>query len=292
MYGSYSPTNPPLTNNPFIENASHPSTRYPDLSTPPIQPQLTTWTDPTLSTGPQSQYQPNIYQQYPQIQPQQIPPGYTQQLPLQPPPFQPSQPPQNYPYQQPQPLQTTPFNPSSSLGQPSITGSNYGGGYLQSQPPPYNPAQQQLLNNPNYISQFDPYAPTSQGWGDTTTTPQSQSLSTPTNIINSNTGYGNNSNQFNSGPVGFSRSGDPHPRDYIRSHKQEIEAWDQYTWKQLLNSCEALKRTWESRRNELKDKLGGLQAQLRYAGYYDRTQIQQEGGRIQGVSLKLDNLFR
>jgi hypothetical protein len=44
-----------------------------------------------------------------------------------------------------------------------------------------------------------------------------------------------------------------------------------------------LKRSWETRKNELKGKLGGLQAQLGYAGYYDRTQIQQEGNRIQGL---------
>jgi len=33
----------------------------------------------------------------------------------------------------------------------------------------------------------------------------------------------------------------------------------------------------------LKDRLNGLQAQLRYAGYYDRAQIQQEGSRIQAL---------
>jgi hypothetical protein len=28
------------------------------------------------------------------------------------------------------------------------------------------------------------------------------------------------------------RAPSPHPRDYIRNHRQEIEAWDSYTWKQ------------------------------------------------------------
>lgn len=78
-------------------------------------------------------------------------------------------------------------------------------------------------------------------------------------------------------------SGDPHPREYIRSHKQEIEAWDSYVWKQLLNTFEALKRAWETRRRELKEKVNGLQNQLRYAGYYNQAQIQQEGGRIQAL---------
>ena len=287
MYGSSSYT-PPLTNNPFIQNTSDPSNRFPDISSPPPQPQ-SQWTDPTLITGPQPQYQPTgIYQQYPPIQQQQIP--------WQPPPqFQPTQQPQIQPQNYPSPFQQAPaqspqptpaFQPSSSFGQTlqsSMSGGGYG--YLQSgQPlpqqttPAYTPAQQQL-NNPNYIAQFDPL---SQGWtADTTTTapPQSQQSLSPTN--NTNFGYVN-SNQNNN--LGFSPSGDPHPRDYIRSHRKDIEAWDSYTWKQLLNSCEALKSSWESKRNELKTKLAGLQSQHRYAGYYDRTQIQQEGSRIQAVS--------
>jgi hypothetical protein len=298
MYGSSTYganlNNPPLTNNPFIESTSHPSSRYPDLSAPTSQPQ-SQWTDPTLLTGLQPQYQPDIYQQYPPVQ--QIPSGYPPQPPQFQVPIQPQIQPPNYPppFQQPPPQQpslqpTAPFQPSSSFGQTlqsSMSGGGYG--YLQSgqpQPPQqqhttpaYNPAQQ--LNNPNYVAQLDPYGPISQGWAtDTTTTPQSQqSLSQASNNNNNNFGYGNNQNN-----MGYSPSGEPHPRDYIRSHKQDIEAWDQYTWKQLLNSCEALKRSWESKRNELKTKLAGLQSQHRYAGYYDRTQIQQEGGRIQAVS--------
>ena len=161
-----------------------------------------------------------------------------------------------------------------------------GYGYLQTNlpppqqtTPPYNPAQQQL-NNPNYrdVAQLDPYGHIPQGWGaDTVTSQPQQSLSS--NVNNSNFGYGNN--------LGYSPSGDPHPREYMRTHRQQIEAWDEYAWKQLLNSCEALKNAWESRRNELKNKLVLLQSQHRYAGYYDRTQIQQEGDRIQGVSWPL-----
>jgi hypothetical protein len=299
MYGSYGPTSP-LTNNPFIANYSHPSNRYPDISSPPTQTQSATWTpDPTLLTGTQQPYQPDIYQQYPQVQQPQIPSGYTQQQQqpqLQQPQLQQQQ--QNYPpYPQSQSQPPTSFQPSSAFGQnlqPSISGSSYGYLQGQQQPPPqqnaYNPAQQQLQNNPNYIAQFDPYGPISQGWAAAadTTTPQSQSLTpsaSTTNNIGSSFGYGNsNQNQINPGP---SPSGNPHPREYIRSHKQEIEAWDSYTWKQLLNSCEALKKAWETKRSELKEKVGGLQAQLRYAGYYDRAQIQQEGGRIQAVSCLL-----
>ena len=339
MYSS-STYNPPLTNNPFIENTSDPNNRYPDLSQQ--------W---------QPQYQNDIYQQpHPPVQQQQISSPYAQQpslfqvpqqlpqIPLSHPPSQiqlSHPPPQplthpspNYPspYQQPSsqqgPPPSTSFKPSSSFGQ-TLTSSISGGGpygYLQSGQPPlqqqqtsgpvYNPAQQQL-NNPNYVAQLDPFGRIPQAWDATTSQSQqpvkSTDLSTfekrdplqsqqPTNNnfefgkttnrtpqsqqpTSNNFEYGNTTNRNNqNNSFGFSPSGDPHPRDYIRSHKQEIEDWDSYTWKQLLNSCEALKNSWESKRNELKTKLAGLQSQHRYAGYYDRTQIQHQGGIIQAVS--------
>ena len=284
MYGSFGATNPQLTNNPFIADSSHPSNRFPDISTPPTQSQLTTWNDPTFSSGNQQQYQPDIYHQYAQQQQQQqVPLGYAQQQQQQQPP--------NYlsPYPQSQPQLTTSFQPNSSFGQnlqAAVNGSSYG--YLQGQQQPqaqqngYNPTQQQLQTNPGYIAQFDPYAPISQGWADATTYP-TQSLSSPTK--NNNFGYGNSNHIIMpSGAAGFSPSGDPHPREYIRSHKQEIEAWDSNAWRQLLNAFESLKKAWETRRMELRERVAGLQAQLQYAGYYNQAQIQQEGGRIQGVS--------
>ncbi|KAF8808718.1 hypothetical protein BYT27DRAFT_7163973 [Phlegmacium glaucopus] len=282
MYDSFGPQ---LTNNPFITDSSHPSNRYPDISTPPTQ---STWNDPANT---QQQYQPDIYHQY--TQQQQIPLGYAQQQQAQnyPPPYQQSQ------------LQLTPsFQPNSSFGQnlqTAISGSGYGylqQGQQQPQLPQnaYNPAQQQLQNNPGYIAQFDPYGPISQGWADTTSSlTQSQSLSSPispTTNSNNNFGYGN-SNQIitPSGPAGFSPSGDPHPREYIRSHRQEIEAWDSHAWKQLLNTFEGLKKAWEARSKELRERVGGLQAQMQYAGYYNQAQIQQEGGRIQGLLNEADS---
>jgi hypothetical protein len=144
-------------------------------------------------------------------------------------------------------------------------------------------------NNPSYPIQFDPYAPIS--WAANPSQSQNPTLtpSAPTiNNHNSGSGYGSLGfqNPINSGPpsVGSATSGDPHPRDYIHSHKQELEAWDSYTWKQLFNSCEVLEKAWETQKNELKDKVAGFQSQLRYAGYYDPTQIQQEHTRMQGVS--------
>ena len=276
----------------------------------------------TNSTGAQQLYPPGGYQysQHQPIQPIQPPPpqpisqqpiSQHQQIPYNQPPFgqqlgQPQirgpQQPQNYPFQQQSQLQPAPqltasFKPSSgfdpTLQQSSISGGDYS--YSQQsvglvqhqplappQPTPYNPAlpahtahtaQQQY---PSYATQFDPYPPIPQGWGTDNATPQP--------VGSNNNNNNNRYDKIHSGPTGNSPSGDPHPRDYIHSHKQEIEAWDQYTWKRLLNSCEALKKSWETKRNELKNKLAGLQNQLRYTGYFDRTQFQQESGKIQGVS--------
>jgi len=246
---------------------THPTQR----PTQPIQP--TQPTQPTFSPGGQPRYQP-AYQHYPQ-QHQNISTGYVQQP--QPQNFLPS-------YPQPsQPQITSPFQPSNSLRQnlqPSISGSSYS--YLQQGQPQapqngYNPVQQRL-QNPRYIPQLDPYGSFSQGWADSTSQPHSS----PTNAIN-NTGYGD----VSSGPA----SDDPHPREYMHSHRQEIEAWDGYAWKQFLNTFEALKKAWEARRKELKGKVAGLQAQLQYAGCYNQAQIQQQSAYLQGLLTEADSNF-
>ena len=41
-----------------------------------------------------------------------------------------------------------------------------------------------------------------------------------------------------------------HPRDYIRQHKVELEAWDSYTWKQMFNACDGLSAAWLTRKQE------------------------------------------
>lgn len=184
-----------------------------------------------------------------------------------------------------------PFQPSSNFGQQlaaHISGSSYG--YLQGQqqqnPTAYNPVQQQLQNNPGYIAQFDPYSSIGQGWGDGSlgSTPGgfgiTQSFSTGSNNSTTPSTSGTNGSSY-----GVSSSGDPHPRDYIRTHKIEIEAWDQYAWKQLLSAFESLMRAWETRKGELSRRVGELSQQMAYGGYYV-TQIQQEGGRVQGVGAR------
>ena len=293
MYGSYGSTSPPLTNNPFIaiDSVAPPSQRFPDISSPPDQQQYSSWGNGSVIGGsgdngyPQQQQGMHLQQQYPQQQQQvQAAMGY-------------GQPQQQTGYQSYQSPAATgpsqlPFQPSSNFGQQlaaHVSGSSYG--YLQGQQPPqnstaYNPAQQQLQNNPGYIAQFDPYSSIGQGWGDgfSGSTPGgigiTQSFSTGSN--NSTTP---STSSANVSSYGVSTSGDPHPRDYIRTHRSEIEAWDQYAWKQLLSAFESLMRAWETRKGELSRRVGELSQQMAYGGYYV-TQIQQEAGRLQGVGAR------
>ncbi|KAI6112175.1 hypothetical protein EV401DRAFT_230985 [Pisolithus croceorrhizus] len=75
--------------------------------------------------------------------------------------------------------------------------------------------------SPSYLSEFDPYAPK------------------PTSP---------NRSQLSGSSGGNGPRGEQHPRDFLRSHKAELEAWDPYSWKQLINSCEALKDAWMIRK--------------------------------------------
>lgn len=176
------------------------------------------------------------------------------------------------------PVQSPPFQPSSFFGQQLASGqlsSSYG--YLQGQntsPQTYNPVQQQL-QSPGYIPQFDPYASIGQGWDDSFQSQQSnqQAVSGATSATSaapttSTTSY----------------NGHVHPREYLRTHKQEVESWDSYAWKQLLNCFDALKDAWGARKKELEGQVAQLQMQFQYGGggYYG-PQIQQEGARLQGL---------
>ncbi|PPQ85386.1 hypothetical protein CVT25_006417 [Psilocybe cyanescens] len=314
MYAGYS-TSQPLTNNPFIaDGGTNPSARFPDLSTPPPTNQQQyggSWGNggTSLVSPQQQQQQQGMYQQYPQQQPQ-MNMGYAQQ-----------QQPQQMggmsmgggylsPGVQSYPSQTGgggPFQPSSSFGQQlaaHVSGSSYG--YLQGQQQPqdnpnaYNPAQQQLQSNPGYIAHFDPYSSIEQGWGDAN---QNQNQSQQQGLgqlggagmgQNLSTGASGASTNASTGSYGVSASGEQHPRDYIRTHKAEIEAWDNYAWKQLLGSFEALMRAWEARKGELSARVGELSAQMgagmAYGAYYV-AQIQQEGARLQGLQKEAENNF-
>ncbi|KAF8071971.1 hypothetical protein FPV67DRAFT_909434 [Lyophyllum atratum] len=264
--------NPETTNNPFITDPRNPQTRFPDLST---------------GSGPQSQWDasptgyqqqaPGMYQQpsYQMQQQPQLSPGYAPSSGYMSPGLSPGMAPQ----------QTgMPFQPTSSFGQQlsaSISGSSYG--YLQGQngqpqQQGYQPVQQQL-QSPSYIAQFDPYASIGQGWaGEAQPQTQTHNMQGP----------------MSGAPTSpsFSSSGNPHPREYIRTHKAEIEAWDTYAWKQLFGAFDALKESWEGRTKELEQKISQLQTQLQYGGggYYP-GQIQQEGSRLQGLQKDAQSHF-
>ena len=252
---------PAFTNNPFINDPTNVQSRFPDLSSSPSpsnNTQYTKWLQPAPNpnatsylTQPTSLYQQQQQQQYGSAQP-----GY-------------------FLSGSPQQQTSLPFQPSSSFGQQmaaNISGTSYG--YLQGQAQPqqteYNPVQQQL-QSPTYIAQFDPYAPIAQGW-DGLGQPQSQGQTPST------------TSGYSTSPSSTSPSGDLHPRVYIRNHKLELEAWDSYAWKQLLNSFDALKNSWDGRTKDLESQVAQLQQQLAYngGGYYF-GQIQQEGARLQGV---------
>ncbi|KAJ7593096.1 hypothetical protein C8J56DRAFT_930381 [Mycena floridula] len=242
------------TNNPFLDNSAQ--SRYPDIA-PDTSTQFTSWIQP--GSGNQSSFYPQSSFQSPQaaLQSPQFNPGYAQT-------------------QQMSPQSAQGFQPSSYFGQQlqAVTSPMSGSySYLQQNPssPPtnYNPVQQQLQNNPGYMAQFDPYGSLGQLDAQSPVQqmgPQSSisgiTTSTTTSVVNGNL----------------------HPREYIRAHKQEIESWDSYAWKQLLGSFDALKDAWSAKKKELEAQVGQLQMQLQYGGggYYG-PQIQQEGARLQGL---------
>ncbi len=160
-------------------------------------------------------------------------------------------------------MASAPATPAAAAA-PHISGSSYS--YLSAQPqqPAYTPAQQQVQNNPGYISQFDPYASIAQGW-DPAASSSSSSQSQPT--------------------TSPSPSGVSHPREYIRIHKAEIEAWDTYAWKQLIGAFDAVKDAWAAKKTEIEQKIQQFTMQMQYGGGgYHPMQIQQEIARLQGVS--------
>ncbi|KAJ7170669.1 hypothetical protein C8R43DRAFT_59278 [Mycena crocata] len=255
--------NPYAANNPFVAD---PQSRFPDLNggspaPDPFAGQFTQWMQPGAQSplGGPMQQAPFQQQQFQQQASPQYNPGYLPQQGFAA-PQSPSQ-----------------FQPTSSFGQQlagQVNGSSYG--YLQGQntaaaSPVYNPVQQQLQNNPGYIPQFDPYASIGQGWDGQVAAPQQQGQ--PSNMAQAPTSAG----AFSASPTG-----QLHPREYIRTHKAEIESWDTYAWKQLLGAIDALKDAWQVRKKEVEGNIAQLQQQMQYGGYY-AGQIQQEVARLQGM---------
>jgi len=237
------------SNNPFLSDAqaAPAHARFPDISASTL-PQ----------SPPQMGYQSydTGYQQQPYFQPQQ------QQYPQ----FQ-GQTPYNQPqqYQRNQYASTSyssgqlgpqstglPFQPSGHFGQQLVSQvdfqqpyQQYPNGYQnqyaqqqqqqQQQYGGYQGGYQPQQQTPSYLSEFDPY--TSHP-----TPSHNRSSSQPTSLASHNPG------------------GAMHPRDYIRQHKAELEAWDPYTWKQMFNACDALSAAWLTRKQEAErvvQQLGG-----------------------------------
>lgn len=68
-----------------------------------------------------------------------------------------------------------------------------------------------------------------------------------------------------------------HPREYIRTHKRELEQWDNVSWKQALNSFDSLKSAWEltKRQIDLKISQGGY-----YLGPVETQRLKGVSGRL------------
>ncbi|KAI6039901.1 hypothetical protein EDC04DRAFT_2682262 [Pisolithus marmoratus] len=221
-YGPKSPGSPAqFSNNPFLDDPSNPYTRFPDitgsssLQSPPQQFQAGYGTGYANDT----QYQA---QQYPYWQQQQQ--QYSGQYPGQP------------QIQNQSHFTSTSYTPQYTntshqfVPQPAGAGfqlqpTSTFGQQTSSQLYGYNDSSQQYSNqsypqqySPSYLSEFDPYAK------------QQPASPNHSQLIGSSRGNG--------------PRGDQHPRDFLRSHKTELEAWDPYAWKQLINSCEALKDAW------------------------------------------------
>jgi hypothetical protein len=298
MYAGYGSTNPPLTNNPFLlQTGQQFSSRFPDISSDPDTTNndthaLGTWAHGSMTGvgGGYPQQQSMIYQQLPMQN------GYGGSSQMG---FGSGGMASGYvsPTGQNFPMSTPPTHSyDNTFGQqftaPHVSGSSYS--YLtgqQVQPnSSYNPAQQQLQNNPDYIAQFDPYSAVSQGWdGVTSTNHTSNNLNSETGSLSTGSTlstFSSTTSTFSGNGFGVGPKGDSHPKDYIRAHKAEIEAWDNYAWKQLLNTFEAMKNAWGARKDELmaraKEVVAQGQARMAYGGYYAQ-QVQQEAARLQQV---------
>ncbi|KAF9238495.1 hypothetical protein BU15DRAFT_62470 [Melanogaster broomeanus] len=221
-----SPASPPpdFSNNPFINDPTNAYARFPDLSgstLPPGSPQFPPQFQPGYSNG----YGDPAHHQSPQAHYQQYPPQpYVNQYQAQ--PQVPEFPSTSY-APQPSPMIPQPtgymFQPTSSFGQQLQSHpQQYGvqAGYQNQQHPGYQGHPQQA-GNPGYFAEFDPYSQLSQSQNSSQATRTAPALG---NAV--------------------------HPRDFIRLHKAQLDAWDSNTWKQLFSACDGLKDAWSTRKQQ------------------------------------------
>ena len=278
MYNGYgSPPPAELSNNPFLEHTSNPLTRYPDIgsSTSPANSQFTSWIG-----QPNGVPQQQGYSTYgPQPTQQQYNAGWG---------GSPTYQTQGYINPPQQTGSGMRFQPSSSFGQQlssvmDVGGFIQGGAGYQQQPQqqftpgygtpngynvaggmpgqiqiPPTPYQQTGITSPGYLQEFDPYANIRQESWDGQQQPQQQS-------------YGNHSRGSSNGGA-LNSQPDLHPREVIRKYKTELEAWDTYSWRQLMNSLETLKKAWERRMHELDARAKQLSTSWNVAAQHELAQ--------------------
>ncbi|GJE88750.1 hypothetical protein PsYK624_048330 [Phanerochaete sordida] len=264
---SYNSPPPELSNNPFIDHPANALNRFPDINgtdQPSGGSQFTSW----LGGGSSVNSQPTGYAG---AQPSGFTGGYAQQQQPQQTGY-PTSPVGGYPQQggfgggyaaSPVQAQPTgrPFQPASSFGQQLASQINGGyGAQPQQQPqqqqqqyagyqatPQYGAAygypqqQQQQPQQTQYLAEFDPYAS------------QQQQQQTPA-------AQGQPPSSFQ----GNYKT--PHPRDYVRSNKQELESWDSYAWKQVMNCFDGLKDAWATRKREIEARMNALSGQGLFGG--------------------------
>lgn len=273
-----------MSNNPFLEAQQVPAyARYPDISSPSLAqpswqqqpagtpgfPQQSSFPHPHPSSGQQSSsLQPNGGDAYGYSVP-----GGTQSQ-----------------YQNPMTTGAQGgFRPTSSFGQQMAAqlntgygapqagqyggGISGGGGGYQPTGAGWNPPgyQQQVL------SQFDPYSQLGQfdapqgsgvglfggsgGPGPSPTSPMPTPSPAPPSVMSS-----------------APPPGQQHPRELVRAHKGELELWDAYAWKQLMNSFETLRGAWEVRKREAEERMRSIGAAVNWD--YGAAQ---EAHRLQAV---------
>ena len=70
---------------------------------------------------------------------------------------------------------------------------------------------------------------------------------------------------------------DLHPREVIRKYKAELEVWDTYSWKQVMNSLESLRKAWERRMHELDMRTKQLSTNWGVAAQHELAQYKNVG---------------
>ncbi|KZP23795.1 hypothetical protein FIBSPDRAFT_822931 [Athelia psychrophila] len=286
---------PGLSNNPFLSDPNDAHQRFPDLtssssafSASPQQgyssaqaqqgyggsyngynstaglPQSPTFAS-SNSFGQQQQYplqsNPTGYGMSPyqnQSQMSYQPTGYGQSQPQ-----QPQQPLQQFPQQTGMGMsgfgqQQQGLQPSYQQYQQPGGGQGYG----------QAPAMQQQIGYQD-VAQFDPYAPQPQQQQQQQQQQQSQQ------------------HQRQPSQTQASSSNPSHPREYIRTHKAELEKWDNYAWKQVLGAFDGLKDAWTARKTEAEARM--LQVQQDY-GFTGQQEVARLAGLRKDAELNADSV--